>query len=142
MRPSRRYHRLVASRYAAPWAILAGLFVLRAAIVVADTLGVSDCVRLALARSPAVQAVVFDVDAASARVRAARAAYAPRLLAEGEYGRSEGFDETVTNGGSTAALLTFQATLLDGGLRNAQFAAARARLQSATAIGQQRRADV
>lgn len=108
----------------------------------AEALGVDDCVRLALARSPAVHAAGFDIDAAAARVNAARAAYVPRLLAEGEYGHSERFDEVITNGGSTAALLTLQATLLDGGLRDAQFAAARARLQSAKAIEQQRRADV
>jgi outer membrane protein TolC len=108
----------------------------------ADVLTVRECVRLALARSPAVQAATFDVDAASARVWSARAAYAPRLLAQGEYGRSQGFDETVTNGGSTAALLTMEATVLDGGLRDAQFAAARARLRSAAALEQQGRADV
>ncbi|MFI5396333.1 MAG: TolC family protein [Candidatus Binatia bacterium] len=108
----------------------------------AEALSVEDCVRLALARSPAIHAAGFDIDAAAARVNAARAAYAPRLLAEGEYGHSEGFDDVVTNGGSTAVLLTLQATLLDGGLRDAQFAAARARLQSANAIEQQRRADV
>jgi outer membrane protein TolC len=101
-----------------------------------------DCVRLALARSPAAQAAGFDVDAALARLRAARAAYAPRLSAHGEYGRSGGFDETVTNGGSTAAVLTVETTLLDGGLRDAQFAAASARLRSAAALQQQRRADV
>src|SRR5207237_663068 len=108
----------------------------------AQTRSVEDCCRLALARSPATQAAQFDVAAATARVRAARAAYAPRLLAEAQYGRSQGFDEVVTNGGSTAALLTLETVLLDGGLRDAQFAAARARLWSATAQEQQRRADV
>jgi len=108
----------------------------------AEPITISDCIRLALARAPAARAAVFEVDAATAGVRAAQAAYAPRLLAEGQYGRSEGFDETVTNGGVTSALLTIEATLLDGGLRDAQFAAARARLRSANAIAQQRRADV
>jgi len=108
----------------------------------ADTLSVDSCVGLALARAPAARAAAFDVDAAAARLRAARAAYAPRLLAEGEYGRSQGFDEVVTNGGSTAALLTVETTLLDGGLRDAQVASAQARLKSAAALEQQRRADV
>ena len=108
----------------------------------ARALTVDDCVRLALDRAPAAQAATFDAAAAAARVRAARVAYVPRLLAQGEYGRSQGFDETVTNGGSTAALLTFEATLLDGGLRDAQLDVARARLQSATAIVRQRRADI
>lgn len=107
-----------------------------------EPISVTDCVRLALARAPATRAAGFEVDAATARMRAAQAAYAPRLIAEGQYGRSEGFDETVTNGGVTSTLLTIEATLLDGGLRDAQFAAARARLQSANAIAQQRRADV
>ena len=106
-----------------------------------DTLTVADCVRLALARSPAARAATFGVDAAAARVRAAHAAYSPRLLGEGQYGRSEGFDEAITNGGVTEALLTVQTTLLDGGLRDAQFAAARARLRSATAKQQQSQAD-
>src|SRR5262245_17390427 len=113
---------------------LVGLLVLQAATVGAvETLSVDDCVHLALQHSPTVQGAAFDVDAATARLRAARAAYVPRVLATGEYGRSEGFDEAVTNGGSTAALLTLETTLLDGGLRDAEFAAARARLQSATA---------
>ncbi|HYM27511.1 MAG TPA: TolC family protein, partial [Steroidobacteraceae bacterium] len=51
-------------------------------------------------------------------------------------------DETVTNGGVTSTLLTIETTLLDGGFRNAQFAAARAQLRSATALAQQRRADL
>ncbi len=107
-----------------------------------ETVTVTDCVRLALARSPEARAAGFDVSAASERVRAARRAYAPRLSAQTEYGHAEGFDEAITNRGSTAALLTFEATLLDGGLRDAQFAAARARLRSAAALEQQRRADV
>jgi outer membrane protein len=116
--------------------------VLLAAPAIAETFGVDDCVHLALARAPAARAAGFDVDAAAAHVRAARAAYTPRLLAQGEYGRSQGFDAAVTNGGSTAALLTVETTLLDGGLRDAQVAAAQARLQSATALERQRRADV
>src|SRR5512144_2388476 len=88
----------------------------------AEVLSVDDCVRLALARSPAAHAATRGVDAAAARVRAAHAAYSPLLLGEAQYGRSEGFDEAITNGGITEALLTVQATLLDGGLRDAQFA--------------------
>lgn len=107
-----------------------------------ETLTVDECVRLALARSPAARAAVFEVEAAAARVRGAHAAYAPRVLAQGDYGRSEGFNETVTNGGLTDALMTLEVTLLDGGLRDAQLAAARARLRSASALEQQRRADV
>ncbi len=103
---------------------------------------VGECVRLALAHSPATQAAGFETDAAAAELRAARSAYAPRLLTQGEYGRAEGFDEAVTNGGSTAALLTVEATLLDGGLRDAEFAAARARLKGTKARQQQRQADV
>jgi len=103
---------------------------------------VDACTRLALARAPAAQAAAFDLDAALARLRAARAAYAPRLSVQGEYGRSGGFDEVVTNGGSTAALLTLEASVFDGGLRDAQFAAAGARVRAAQALAQQRRADV
>ena len=124
-------------------AIVLGLFVCATGAAAASApLSVDDCVRLALARSPAARAAGFDVDAALARLRAARAAYAPRVSAQGEYGRAGGFDDAVTNGGSTAALLTVEATLLDGGLRDAQFAAAGARLRSAQALEQQRRADV
>jgi len=108
----------------------------------AAALTVEDCVRLALTQSPAARAAGFDVDAAAARVRAAHAEYVPHLSAHGEYGRSAGFDTAVTNGGSTAALLTVETRLLDGGLRDAQLSGARARLRSATALEQQRRADV
>src|SRR5262249_31045093 len=107
-----------------------------------DTITVDECVRSALARSPAAQAAALEADAAAARLRAARATYAPQLSAEGAYGRAEGFDEVVTNGGVTAALLAVEVTLLDGGLRDAQLTAARARLRSAAALSQQRRADV
>lgn len=107
-----------------------------------ETLTLDDCVQRALARAPAAQAARFEADGARALVDAAWAAYVPRLLAQGEYGRSEGFDEVVTNGGSTATLLTVEATLLDAGTRGAQLAAARARLHAAAAIEQQRRADV
>ncbi len=107
-----------------------------------DRLDVDDCVRLALERSPAAQAAGFDVDAALARLRAAHAAYAPRLSAHGEYGRAGGYDEAVTNGGSTAAVLTVEASVFDGGLRDAQFAAAGAHVRSAQALARQRRADV
>ena len=115
---------------------------LRGTAARADALAVADCVQLALARAPSARAARLDADAAAARVRAARAAYAPRLLARGEYGRSAGFDEAVTNGGSTAAVVTVETTLLDGGLRDAQLAAVRARLRSANALEQQRRADI
>jgi outer membrane protein TolC len=108
----------------------------------AETVPVDECVRLALARSPGARAAGFAVQAASGRVRAAVAAYAPRLLGHSEYGVSGGFSDVVTNGGSTAAVVTVETTLLDGGLRDAHFAAARARLRSAAAIEQQRRADV
>jgi len=107
-----------------------------------ETVTVEDCVRLAVAHSPAAHAATRGVDAATARVRAARAAYSPRLFGEAQYGHAAGFDEAITNGGSSAALLTVATTLLDGGLRDAQFAAARARLRSAGAKERQSQADV
>jgi len=108
----------------------------------AEIVTVEEAVGRALARSPAVQAAVFGTSGAAARQRAARAAYTPQFSAKSEFGRSAGFDERVTNGGITSALVGVEATLLDGGLRDAEFAAARARLRSATAIEQQRRAEV
>ena len=108
----------------------------------AEIVTVEEAVGRALARSPAVQAAVFGTSGAAARQRAALAAYTPQFSAKSEFGRSAGFDERVTNGGITSALVGVEATLLDGGLRDAEFAAARARLRSATAIEQQRRAEV
>src|SRR5919197_2962021 len=105
-------------------------------------LTLDDCVRLALARSPAVRAALADAEAAAARVRGARAAYWPSLAAKGDYGVSKGFDRTVTNGGQTDALVSLGATLLDGGLRSAQLAAAQGGLRSATAKAAQQRADI
>jgi adhesin transport system outer membrane protein len=106
------------------------------------TTTVDECVRLALARAPSEQAALADVAAANAHVRAARAAYWPRLLAQSQYGQSYGYDVAVTNGGVTQLGVGIEAPLLDGGRRTAELDAARARLRSATAIEQQRRADV
>jgi outer membrane protein TolC len=108
----------------------------------AAVVSVDECVRLTLARAPAAQAAAADATAAEARVRAARAAYWPRLIAQAAYGHSEGYDVVVTNGGVTALGVAVDTTLLDGGRRDAELAAARARLRSAAAIEQQRRADV
>jgi outer membrane protein len=105
-------------------------------------LTLDDCVRLALARSPAVRAALADAEAAAARVRGARAAYWPSLAAKGDYGVSKGFDRAVTNGGQTDAVVSLGATLLDGGLRSAQLAAAQGGLRSATAKAAQQRADI
>jgi outer membrane protein TolC len=66
----------------------------------------------------------------------------PSFSANAEYGRAEGFDPAVTNGGSTAAVLHVEATLIDGGVRSASFEAAKAKLRQAEAIERQRRADV
>src|SRR5438552_3627691 len=106
----------------------------------AAALTVEDCVRLALARSPAVRAALADAQTAAALVRGARAAYWPSLAAKGDYGVAKGFDRTVTNGGQTDALLSLGATLFDGGLRDARLAAAQASLRSATAKETQQRA--
>src|SRR5438309_2303912 len=116
------------------------LFLIAAAPAAALT--VEDCVRLALARSPAVRAALADARGAAALVRSARAAYWPSLAAKGDYGVSKGFDRAVTNGGQTDALVSLGATLLDGGLRDARLAAAQASLRSATAKEMQQRADV
>jgi len=130
-------------RQGAAGVVVLALLALPAAVAAADgARTVDECVRLALEHSPAAQAAGFQAEAAIAQLRAARAAYAPRLLTQGQYGYAQGFDQAVTNGGSTAALLTIEATLLDGGRRNAEFAAARARLKGTRARLQQERADV
>jgi outer membrane protein TolC len=108
----------------------------------AATVTLEECARRAGERSPSIRAADFDVLSADAGVRAARASYLPRLEAHSEYGRSQGFDEAVTNGGSTAALLRLEATLLDGGRRSAEMAGAEARVRAATAVEAQRRADL
>ncbi|HSP99786.1 MAG TPA: TolC family protein [Candidatus Dormibacteraeota bacterium] len=108
----------------------------------ATPLPVEECVRLALARAPSTQAAAADLRAAQARVRAARAAYWPRLTGQAQYGHAEGYDEAITNGGVTALGIAVEAPLLDGGLRAAELAAARARVTSARALARQREADV
>jgi outer membrane protein TolC len=108
----------------------------------AATVTLEECARRAIERSAGVRAADFDVVSADAGVRAARASYLPRLEAHSEYGRSQGFDAAVTNGGSTAALLRLEATLLDGGRRRAELAGAEARVRAAAAVEAQRRADL
>src|SRR5215470_17276250 len=107
----------------------------------ASPLTVEDCVRLALERAPVVRGAQADIAVAQALERSARAAYFPKLLAQAQYGHSEGYDTAITNGGVTALGVAIEAPLYDGGLRAAQLEAARARLQSAAALAQQRRAD-
>jgi outer membrane protein TolC len=116
--------------------------VLLAAAPARAVLPVEDCVRLALARAPSTRAATAGLQAAQARVRAARAAYWPRLIGQSQYGHAEGYDEAITNGGVTMLGLTVEASLLDGGVRAAELAAAQARLASARAVARQRRADV
>jgi outer membrane protein len=108
----------------------------------AETVTIEECGRRALARSAAIRAAGFEAAAAAAHVREARAAYAPRLEVHSEYGRAEGFDEAVTNGGSTAAIVRLEATLLDGGVRYATVAGAEAQARAASAVERQRRADL
>lgn len=108
----------------------------------AAPLALEDYVRLALARAPAVRAAAEEARAANERVRAAAAAYMPRLTGAAEYGVARGFDEAITNGGTTALLVGVELPVLDGGFRAAQWEGARARLQSSKALEQQRRADV
>ena len=107
-----------------------------------EHVSVEDCVRLALARSPAVRGAGFATDVARARYGAARAAYLPVLTAEAEYGRSAGYDIAVTNGGSTKTVVKAEATLLDGGTRRAQVAAAGARVQASGETERDERAGV
>jgi outer membrane protein TolC len=64
------------------------------------------------------------------------------LSAEAEYGRSAGYDVAVTNGGSTKAVVQLEATLLDGGTRRAQVAAAGARVQASGETERDERAAV
>lgn len=107
-----------------------------------SSLTVEESVRLALEHSPAARISAAEAEIAHQRIREARAAYWPRLVGQGQYGRSGGFDTTVTDGGSTMLTASVQALLFDGGTRKARLAAARARLRSATAAERQRRADV
>ena len=108
----------------------------------ASPLTIEQCVDLALDRAPAVSGAAADSAAAAARIRAARAAYWPRFFGQAQYGHSEGYDKAITNGGVTALGVGVEAPLLDGGQRSAELAGARARMRSATALEQQRRADV
>lgn len=119
-----------------------GVSLLFATSAAATPVTLEECARRALERSPAVRAADLQRQSAAAQARAARAGYWPRLEAHSEYGRSEGFDETVTNGGSTAALLRLEATLLDGGRRRAEIDGAEARMRSAAAVEAQQRADL
>src|SRR5437773_1935448 len=122
--------------------VVAALLVAVVPAAATETVTVEEAVARALARSPAAQAAAFETAAAVARKRAAHAAYSPQFSAKGELGRSAGYDKAVTNGGITDALFGVETTLVDGGLRDAEFAAARARLRSASAVEQQRRAEV
>jgi len=108
----------------------------------AEPVTVADCVRLALGRSPSVQASGSTAEAARMRMLAARGAFLPALSAEAEYGKSSGYDVAVTNGGSTKAVVKIDATLLDRGTRLAALSAARARVEGAAQSEREERAAV
>jgi outer membrane protein TolC len=120
---------------------LAALVVL-SCLAAALPVTVEDCIRLALDRAPTVHGATADVDAALAKERGARSAYWPRVSGLAQYGHSEGYDPAITNGGVTQLGVLVEAPILDGGLRVAQLAAARAHIRSFAALEQQRRADV
>jgi outer membrane protein TolC len=122
--------------------LLAALASLPVSLLGADSVTIGDCVRFALARSPAVRASMLATDVARSRYGAARAAFLPVLSAEAEYGRSTGYDVNVTNGGSTKTVIKAEATLLDGGTRRAQVAAADARVRASGESEREERAAV
>jgi outer membrane protein TolC len=124
------------------WTVLAPALLAAPSLAVATRLELKECLRLALDRSPAAQAASSTSLAARERVRAAEAAFLPTLSGHAEYGVSSGYDEAVTNGGSTAAVLRVQFPVLDGGQRRAELRVARAKFRSAEAAAEQRRADV
>lgn len=123
---------------AAAWAMALAL----AAVADAEPLTVAQCTARALEHAPALASGAAETDAAAARLGEARAAYLPSVLAHGDYGKAHGYDEAVTNGGSTQAVARMEATVFDGGARRAGVAAARARLRSLRARAAQQRADV
>lgn len=122
--------------------VLTGVVLLLATAAAAQPLSMEECVRLALARAPSGQVAAAELEAAQARVRAARAAYWPKLSGLAQYGHAGGYDQAITNGGVTALGVAVDTPLLDGGLRAAELAAARARVRSARAQARQRQADV
>ena len=99
-------------------------------------------VGLTLEHSPALSASAFDDVAASLRRRGAWAAYLPVLSAESGYGRAYGYDEAVTNGGDTHAIVKLETTLFDAGAGLAHGAEAKAKLLSARSDERSRRAEV
>ena len=124
------------------WLTVVAIAALSAAVAADESVSVGDCVRLALERSPAVRASALATEVARSKHGAARAAYLPVLSAEGEYGRSTGYDVAVTNGGSTKAVVKAEATLLDAGVRRAQVAAAGARVEASGQTEREERAAV
>jgi outer membrane protein TolC len=107
-----------------------------------DLLTLPQAVELTLAHSPALSAAAFDDAAASLRRRSAWASYFPVLSAESGYGRAYGYDEAVTNGGDTHAIVKLETTLFDGGAGIARGAEAKAKLSSARSDERSRRAEV
>jgi outer membrane protein len=122
---------------AAPLVALAGV----QSAARADSLSVEDCVRAALGRAPAARIAAFQTASARAAVGVARSGYVPTIAGHAEYGKAEGYDEAVTNGGSTQAVVRMETRLFDRA-RDAELAAATARLGAATGTERQSRADL
>ncbi len=107
-----------------------------------DLLTLPQAVELTLEHSPALSASAFDDVAASLRRHGSWAAYLPVLSAESGYGRAYGYDEAVTNGGDTHAIVKLETTLFDGGAGIARGAEAKAKLLGARSDERSRRAEV
>src|SRR5262245_32997039 len=85
-----------------------GFCLILAGEALADGTSVEQCVRSALERAPTLRAASAETAGANAGVALGRSAYWPTISGHGEYGKAKGYDEAVTNGGSTQAVVRIE----------------------------------
>jgi outer membrane protein len=110
----------------------------------AATLGVEDCVKLALSRHGRLAAGDAEVRAATAHAKVAAGARRPVVQAHGgaSFAPIDGFDPALTEGGELSALVSVEQPVYDGGRARLEQSAASAGVQTARAARAVSAADI
>lgn len=107
------------------------ILMVRGGVQGAETLSLSECLERALRVAPSLEEAGAGAALGEARLREARAPLLPGLRGQLEYSQQPGYDDAITNGGTSSAQLLADYVAFDGGRRLAALRAARWAAQAA-----------